>query len=606
MIFNRFAVVLDWENSVSAERECVQRIWHAAQILGLECDIVDTQYRLVENRNITISNSTHDFVLHVHFCSGKAENVFSIATLWNPIDIYHNWGYRKSVDTLMTNDDFVSENSSAVLTHVSRLMTGGTYHLFPELVMYPAPPDIYAKPSYNARRRLFYSGINWERLNNKNGRYHELFKILDETGLIDIYGPRNFQGIKPWAGFKSYKGEIPFDGSSMMEYLKASGVSLVLSSESHIKDGIITNRLFEALSAGVVVIADQNPIIRELMGDTCLYVNSESEGCHKQILSHLNWLNTNPDQAMKLAQASQAIYEEQLSLCVGLKKLYAQLEDRKQAIHVARTPEFSFTLNVFYFLNDEGLGFQRNQEIISRSILANSGSGVNNYLISSKEVSADFSSLFLEVFIKNKTNLGAVIFDVLPRVRHSEYYSFVLPCEELFDNHLDSIIKAIAQQNLSLGVSDVILKELTPTSVTYQGMRGLTYARLNLISGAFVFRSNLLDNYRLSAIRQMDLGFVLALVVGNLQISESRGFTCKIHHEINKMQTDKDIVNDLRLKDWFEILTSDSPSVGVTRNLQLRNSVFRKFYNRHYSKLSWLRRYPSLWFFLKSIFKPLM
>ena len=152
----------------------------------------------------------------------------------------------------------------------------------------------------------------------------------------------------------------------------------------------------------------------------------------------------------------------------------------------------------------------------------------------------------------------------------------------------------------------MILKELTPTSVTFQGMRGLTYAKLNLISGAFVFRSNLLDNFRLSAIRQMDLGFVLALVVGNSQISESRGFTCKIHHEINKMQTDKDIVNDLRLKDWFEILTSDSPSVGVTRDLQLKNSVFRKFYNRHYSKLSWLRRYPSLWIFLKSIFKPLM
>ena len=84
-MLKRFAVVKDWENTVSAEEECIKRIVEGAAEAGYACDVVDTSYRLISNRK-KITSATHDFVLHIHYCSGKAENIFSIATLWNPID----------------------------------------------------------------------------------------------------------------------------------------------------------------------------------------------------------------------------------------------------------------------------------------------------------------------------------------------------------------------------------------------------------------------------------------------------------------------------------------------------------------------------------------
>ena len=76
MKHNRFAVVRDWEDTVSAEEECLRRIQLATFDLGISCDIVDTSYRLITDRSVVVSSKSHDFVLHLHYCSGKAENVF--------------------------------------------------------------------------------------------------------------------------------------------------------------------------------------------------------------------------------------------------------------------------------------------------------------------------------------------------------------------------------------------------------------------------------------------------------------------------------------------------------------------------------------------------
>ena len=73
-----------------------------------------------------------------------------------------------------------------------------------------------------------YCGINWEKLTGKKGRFDELLKKLDENNLISIYGPEIFHGIRPWEGYRNYKGEIPFDGISMIKEIAKCGIALVI------------------------------------------------------------------------------------------------------------------------------------------------------------------------------------------------------------------------------------------------------------------------------------------------------------------------------------------------------------------------------------------
>lgn len=607
MMKKRFAVVLDWENSVSAEAECVRRFKCAAEILGLACDVVDTQYRCIDNRRIKVSKLTHDFVLHIHFFSGKAENVFSFATLWNPLDIYHNWGYRQSVDTLMTNDDFVSEGSDQVLCQIRRLTSGSSYHLLPDILMYPSPPRVEYTPTINQHRRLFYSGINWERLTGSEGRFHTLLKSLDSTGIIDIYGPKIFQGIRPWKGFSCYRGEIPFDGFSMMNYLRRSGIALVLSSTSHIADEIVTNRLFEALSAGVVIIADQNPIIRKIMGDTCLYIDTDSHNCVQQVLDHVDWLNTHPQEAVELASSSQEIFKNELSLCVCLDSFYSKVTNRKEQVIKSRIPSFNYSLNVFYICNDDGFGYEKNWDLIVKSISANNSTSIRNYLLTSKNIEEKNRHLFSKIFVNERqTSYGRCLYQAIKQSEKADFYAFVLPGEELFDNHFESIIKSIDSQNAQLGCSDIILKVIKPDAVTFQGLISLTYLKEYVSSGVFVFRSELLTELRLSALKQSHLCFIYALVVGNSVVAQSRGFTCKIHNKVLKMKKDIDVIKDLRFQDWFDMLTSEGPTGGVVKEISRENSILRKMYNKNYLRIAWIRRYPLVWNFCKNLIKPFM
>ena len=45
-MLKRFAVVKDWENTVSAEEECIKRIVEGAAEAGYACDVVELQIHL--------------------------------------------------------------------------------------------------------------------------------------------------------------------------------------------------------------------------------------------------------------------------------------------------------------------------------------------------------------------------------------------------------------------------------------------------------------------------------------------------------------------------------------------------------------------------------
>ena len=129
--------------------------------------------------------------------------------------------------------------------------------------------------------RIFYIGVNWERLAVKDGsdsRHGGLLEQLDSAGIVELYGVEILNDVNLWEGFTNYRGELPFDdGESIVKRSNQCGISLVLSSKAHRSSGLVSTRLFQACAARTVIIADNNSFIREHFGDTVITFEYDEE-----------------------------------------------------------------------------------------------------------------------------------------------------------------------------------------------------------------------------------------------------------------------------------------------------------------------------------------
>ena len=134
----------------------------------------------------------------------------------------------------------------------------------------------------NTSLTCFYIGINWDvnapAYKSNRQKVRQLVQRLDRQNLVNIYGPETGEGnMKPWAGYKGYRGSLPMDGVSVIYAIRASGLCLVLSTDPHLEDGLVSMRMFEGLAAGVPLICDRNPFIQRFFGDNVFYVDTGSD-----------------------------------------------------------------------------------------------------------------------------------------------------------------------------------------------------------------------------------------------------------------------------------------------------------------------------------------
>jgi hypothetical protein len=314
---NKIGIVKLWPNQASAEQENIERIKLAANKLGFEIIEIDKNgFVINENKRKFKKNEVY-FVINLHFESPKCYEGYSYVALWNPIRFYFDWGYDKYSLNLISHDGFLSSGSEVADDHLRRLlMQYGKYneHTNIEKLNHTLSGSLY-KPNLD-NPKIFYVGINWERLNGSKGRHHKLIKKLDNLGIIRIYGPAKINNKKVWSGFRTYSGQIPFDGISLIENISKCGISLVFSSNAHIQSGLMSNRLFESVSAGAVVICDDNIFAKENFGNNLLYVDfsKSEESIIKQVIDHYNWILKNKDLALKMAQNAQNIFIKKFDL----------------------------------------------------------------------------------------------------------------------------------------------------------------------------------------------------------------------------------------------------------------------------------------------------
>lgn len=318
----------------NGEAELMLRLRHAMERCG--------HTFLVADRDGYIENECSDKGKHVEYVNADflctcntaevslfvVPDVFSVFLHWSPIGF--SCPHLGCVNMEMWNayDDISSTGEKYA---ISRMMNCSVEDV--PITGTSISSDYAIAPRKMKKRKLFYIGINFERALDKM-RYGRLLSELDRTGQLEIYGPKRVYGRDNlWVGFDSYRGEIPFDGHSVIRKISEAGVCLALNSPMHNDADMISARTYEGATAGAVIISDDNEFVHRYFGDSVFYIGrdlSEEEASVK-VVDILNWVNQHPEESYNMACRAQKAFLENLTL---EKMIYDQVERVKRQIEI--------------------------------------------------------------------------------------------------------------------------------------------------------------------------------------------------------------------------------------------------------------------------------
>ncbi len=474
------AVPLTWPDIKNAEYEVIKRFCTAAENIGSRIIVTDNNgYPVWSSDDAPIDTSRPigpgdaDFMISLHFETPRLIDLYSYYAIWQPVDFYFEFGYEGAIEKLLTHHDALSCDSEAGDAHVRALMAA-THRApdapFPHLFHSPSEP--YHAPVITKDSRLFYIGINWERLGSSKGRHHELLERLNEEDLIDIYGPRVFLGKRPWEGFANYRGEIPFDGSSVVKALNKSGICLAISSRPHQNSGVMSNRLFEGLAAGTAIISNPHPIVDKYFSDVVYEIDDtvSDEEIFFQVSGIIEEIRANPEEANERARIGQERLRELFSLEKCLQALIDQHDDRAAA-HAQKALSSDEPVTVVFAYPD--MRADRAQEALAdletqagvkvRLVLVCDpafATGPGRALIERLETSLDRVTVVDSVFGKNalQPTRGHALKAALDLI-DTDSFAVMGPGAQLFSEHLGSLARCLHDAPDALAAAAGMLEE---------------------------------------------------------------------------------------------------------------------------------------------------
>lgn len=426
----RIGVIRYWVGRPAAEHETVERFKKAATLIGHE--IVELR---ADGKTLKGEKASVDFIINLHFASGKSTDDLTYGALWNPWNFYHGWGFSRTYTNQISNDYLISCNSYKI----DRRFSGSDApRIISQILSHTVPPD-YKIPELRSNRKLFYVGVNWEKSSNRHGRHHDLLKKLDHLGILEIYGPKKIGHARPWEGFKSYKGDLPFDGTSVIEAASRAGAVLVLSSQDHLRDEIMTSRFFEGVAGGAAIIGDRHKFLEENFSnnvwrfDDKLSIDDQAA----EIVSLLNEINRKPSEAFERITLSQMCLKENYDLATQLNEIAIHARTEIQSRISAGTQNATAivlvredTPNLIYFLNS--LLAANFRKVVFISNLALQISSSENIQVIKMPPDASFPDL-MDIYLMINDS--------------SEYVSFFTGSEEIFSNYLDPARTLTNQQS---------------------------------------------------------------------------------------------------------------------------------------------------------------
>jgi len=334
----RVLVISQWPKIKNAEYELIEKM----RKTGYPITVVDfLGFDVATGKCI---NDVHlpdqyDFAISFHYDTPKFLNLRTFLWVANPLEFMHFQStYRVNlIQHLRAYDDYLFNGSSLLKEHIRQVLGSEWQDNGLSLIgsasrsaLVP-PHPLGAAAVAGEASKVFYCGVNWERGVGKSGRAQGLLDVLQERGIADFYGPRKLEGIDPWAGFSSYRGEIPFDGVSMFETMRQYGAVLAVSSPAHLKSRTASGRVFEGLVSGTPVISDRNPHVVEQFGDLVYYFEGDSEQAKADsIQAALNRILADPDDANRRVREAQKLIAEQYSFETKLDATLAAIHAEHQ------------------------------------------------------------------------------------------------------------------------------------------------------------------------------------------------------------------------------------------------------------------------------------
>ena len=342
---NCFAITSSWPGDVCGEYEILARLKKAAENIGAEAILIsDNGYILNQKQQRTgnvVDIKSLQFVISIHYATPKLLDCFYYYTIWNPPEIPLGVPayYRAAQNYLMYDDYLLNPNGHRMFHHLSSVLVNSPRQLENASPLFTSfPADALLSPNLKDPM-LFYCGMNWEKfVYGSKHRHEDVLQLLDKTGRAKFFGPiktPSWGNVRSWDGFESYRGEIPFDGFSILKEINECGVVLVISSDDHRRSGMATNRLYEAIAGGAVIISDDNPFVVEHFHDAALFIEynvQDPADTFRQIMEKLEWIKANLDQATALVLRAQQIFKEKFSLEKQLQDILDNHTQRQQAV----------------------------------------------------------------------------------------------------------------------------------------------------------------------------------------------------------------------------------------------------------------------------------
>ncbi len=554
----KFAVIMPWPGVKNAEFEFIERLIYSAKVLNHSIVVIDNFGRIIENNlHLTdnyIDPTEIDFVLSLHYSTPKFIDSFYYHALWNPHKYILDQNLWKTYyANIIMCDSFIGYPSKGVLD-VARTIIRNTNHQISDIPLFlpSVPEDYFLPPSLTKNSKMFYCGINWERISNSYGRHHNLFKMIDTKNAICIYGPEEFGGVKPWEGYKSYQGSIDFDGKSLIKVINQCGISLVISSNEHRKEGAASSRIYESAAAGAVIITDDNPFVKQIFGDSVLYFNYDYDSANNNflaIMAHYRWILNNIDKAKDKALKAQNIIRNDYTLekCLNniiktdhqnklLNKSLFYSQNKEDFIDVVIIWDLPYINKDFY----ETVSNIQNQENVNVRIFVIIDHCLEKDIqkLGSKYNFANIKFFYQKIFISNNKekllSKGMLLAKLIEQLPSKGQTSIILPNIILHKNHYAILKRKFDDTSCDIAYSGLF----TNTSKKSHKKEVLFFENINLnhivstnLSLSQCLISNSLLHFYKNEISLLDQGIVnllLAHGIQNNKLSFSKRMTCCI------------------------------------------------------------------------------
>lgn len=445
-----------FEELKNAEQETLLRLDYCFKKQGHTL-LITNKYGMIVSEGIDNGKHIEDVDIDFLFTYNTLElalmtfpDVFSIFFHWAPIGFLANFQSLLLMKYFNLFDYFACTYEQDIFSRVARIPTTDIPFIGSSI-----PKDFAIKARKHNDRKLFYVGLNFERCCEGKMRYEKLFTQLDSSNKIEIYGPEKVYGVSNlWAGFKNYKGEIPFDGYSILKKINQAGICLAINSPMHNDANGVSNRTYEAAAAGALIISDDNSFVRKYFKDSVFYLdkNLNEVDSSKKILEILDWANQYPEEAYEMAKRSNEIFINELSLDDMVSNLISHTQKAITKLH--NKDEQKDVIDVICFI--ENNDFEKLKIQLERQYYQN----LHLIIISDEKT---FEKIKSEInypyhFIKSDSEFKGRDFIKAIKYLKSEYFMFLDVHSKMHKRHIHKNLEVLKNRDELFSYSGCYIK----------------------------------------------------------------------------------------------------------------------------------------------------